>query len=264
MIARLDGTLEGRKGLVVGIANAHSIAYGCAGAFRALGAELAVTYLNDKARPYVEPLAQELQAPIFLPCDVQDDAQVDGLFAAIRQRWGRLDFALHAVAFAPKPDLQGRLTDSSREGFLMAMDISCHSFIRLARRAEPLMTDGGALLTLSFAGAERVVRNYDLMGPVKAALECAVRYLAYELGPKGIRVHALSPGPIHTRAGLRTEGLRRDRPGGAAQGTPRPPGRDRRRGRDGRLPGKPGGERDHRDDHLRGWRIPHHGLTAHR
>ena len=200
MIARLDGTLEGRKGLVVGIANAHSIAYGCARAFRALGAELAVTYLNDKARPYVEPLAQELQAPIFLPCDVQDDAQVDGLFEAIRQRWGRLDFALHAVAFAPKPDLQGRLTDSSREGFLMAMDISCHSFIRLARRAEPLMTDGGVLLTLSFAGAERVVQNYDLMGPVKAALECAVRYLAYELGPKGIRVHALSPGPIHTRA----------------------------------------------------------------
>ena len=200
MIAQLDCKLEGRKGLILGIANAHSIAYGCARAFRALGAELAVTYLNDKARPYVEPLAQELQAPIFLPCDVQDDMQVDGLFAAIRQGWGRLDFALHAVAFAPKPDLQGRLTDSSREGFSMAMDISCHSFIRLARCAEPLMTDGGALLTLSFAGAERVVQNYDLMGPVKAALECAVRYLAYELGPKGIRVHAISPGPIHTRA----------------------------------------------------------------
>jgi len=200
MIAQLDRTLEGRKGLVVGIANAHSIAYGCARAFRARGAELAVTYLNDKARPYVEPLAQELQAPIFLPCDVQDDAQVDALSAALRERWGRLDFALHAVAFAPKPDLQGRLTDSSREGFLTAMDISCHSFIRLARRAEPLMTDGGTLLTLSFAGAERVVQNYDLMGPVKAALECAVRYLAYELGPKGIRVHALSPGTIHTRA----------------------------------------------------------------
>src|SRR5271157_1329116 len=139
-------------------------------------------------------------APIFLPCDVQDDAQVDALSAALRERWGRLDFALHAVAFAPKADLQGRLTDSSREGFLTAMDISCHSFIRLARRAEPLMTDGGTLLTLSFAGAERVVQNYDVMGPVKAALECAVRYLAYELGPKGIRVNALSPGPIHTRA----------------------------------------------------------------
>jgi len=192
--------LEGRKGLVLGIANAHSIAYGCARSFRQIGAELAVTYLNDKAKPYVEPLAQELEATIFLPCDVQDDAQLDALFAAIRQRWGRLDFALHAAAFAPKPYLQGRLTDSSRAGFLLAMDISCHSFIRMARRAEPLMTDGGTLLTLSFAGAERVVRNYDLMGPVKAALECAVRYLAYELGPKGIRVHALSPGPIHTRA----------------------------------------------------------------
>ncbi len=200
MNERLDRTLDGRKGLVIGIANAHSIAYGCARAFRKLGAELAVTYLNDKARPHVEPLAQELQAPIFLPCDVQDDVQVDGLFAAIRQRWGRLDFALHAVAFAPEADLQGRLTDSSREGFLTAMDISCHSFIRLAQRAEPLMTDGGTLLTLSFAGAERVVRNYDLMGPVKAALECAVRYLAYELGTKGIRVHALSPSPVHTRA----------------------------------------------------------------
>jgi len=200
MIERLDRTLEGRKGLVVGIANDHSIAYGCARAFRALGAELAVTYLNDKARPHVEPLAQELQAPIFLPCDVQDDAQVDAVSAALRERWGRLDFALHAVAFAPKADLQGRLTDSSREGFLTAMDISCHSFIRLARRTEALMTDGGTLLTLSFAGAERVVQNYDLMGPVKAALECAVRYLAYELGPKGIRVNALSPGPIHSRA----------------------------------------------------------------
>jgi enoyl-[acyl-carrier protein] reductase I len=192
--------LEGRKGLVLGIANAHSIAYGCARSFWQLGAELAVTYLNDKAKPSVEPLARELEAPIVLPCDVQDDAQLDALFAAIRQRWGRLDFALHAAAFAPKPDLQGRLTDSSRAGFLLAMDISCHSFIRMARRAEPLMTDGGTLLTLSFAGAERVVWNYDLMGPVKAALECAVRYLAYELGPKGIRVHALSPGPIHTRA----------------------------------------------------------------
>lgn len=200
MIERLDRTLEGRKGVVLGIANAHSIAYGCARAFRALGAELAITYLNDKARPYVEPLAQELEAPLFLPCDVQNDAQADAMCAALRQRWGRLDFALHAVAFAPKPDLQGRLTDSSREGFSMAMDISCHSFIRMARRAEALMTDGGTLLTLSFAGAERVVPNYDVMGPVKAALECTVRYLAYELGPKGIRVNALSPGPIHTRA----------------------------------------------------------------
>lgn len=200
MDAPSNRALEGRKGLVLRIANAHSIAYGCARSFRQLGAELAVTYLNDKARPYVEPLARELEAAIVLPCDVQDDAQLDALFAAIRERWGRVDFALHAAAFAPKPDLQGRLTDSSREGFLMAVDISCHSFIRMARRAEPLMTDGGTLLTLSFAGAERVVRNYDLMGPVKAALECAVRYLAYELGPRGIRVHALSPGPIHTRA----------------------------------------------------------------
>ena len=200
MISRLDGTLGGLKGLVIGIANAHSIAYGFAGAFRAQGAELAITYLNDKARPYVEPLAQELQAPIFLPCDVQDDVQVDGLFAAIRERRGRLDFALHAVAFAPEAGPPGPANRLIARGI---HDGDGH-FLPLVHSAdavaEPLMTDGGALLTLTFAGAERVVQNYDLMGPVKAVLECAMRYLAYELGPKGIRVNALSPGPIRTRA----------------------------------------------------------------
>ena len=192
--------LEGRKGLVLGIANDRSIAYGCARSFRQIGAELAVTYLNDKARPYVEPLARELEAPIVLPCDVQDDAQLDALFAAIRQRWGRLDFALHAAAFAPKPDLQGRLTDSSRAGFLLAMDISCHSFIRMARLGAPLMKDGGTMFAMSYLGANRVVPSYSVMGPVKAALEAACRYLAHELGPRGIRVHAISPGPLRTRA----------------------------------------------------------------
>ena len=167
MISRLDGTLEGRKGLVVGIANAHSIAYGFARAFRALGAELAVTYLNDKSRPYVEPLAQELQAPIILPCDVQDDVQVDGLFAAIRQRRAGSTSPCTPLPSRRKPDLQGRLTDSSREGFLMAMDISCHSFIRLALRRAADDRRRGALdaqLRRSREGGP----NYDLMGPVKA------------------------------------------------------------------------------------------------
>jgi enoyl-[acyl-carrier protein] reductase I len=200
MIDLTQKPLEGKKGLVLGIANEHSIAYGCAKAFRTLGAELAVTYLNDKAKPYVEPLARELEVPLLLPCDVSVPGQLDGVFQAMRERWGKIDFALHAIAFAPKKDLHGRLTDCSRDGFLQAMDISCHSFMRMARLAEPLMPNGGALFTMSYYGAEKVVEHYNLMGPVKAALESAVRYLAFELGPKGIRVHAISPGPVKTRA----------------------------------------------------------------
>jgi enoyl-[acyl-carrier protein] reductase I len=192
--------LADKKGLIIGIANEHSIAYGCADAFRALGAEVAITYLNEKAKPYVEPLARQLEVPIFMPCDVREAGQLEAVFQAIRETWGRLDFALHAIAFAPKEDLHGRLTDSSRDGFLVAMDVSCHSFIRMARLAEPLMCKGGALFTMSYYGAEKVIEHYNVMGPVKAALESAVRYLAYELGPKGIRVHAISTGPIKTRA----------------------------------------------------------------
>jgi enoyl-[acyl-carrier protein] reductase I len=192
--------LKGKKGLIVGIANEQSIAWGCAKAFRALGAELAVTYLNDKAKPYVEPLARELESAIFLPCDVRDPAHLDAVFQTIDQTWGRLDFALHAIAFAPKDDLHGRLVDCSLGGFLEAMDVSCHSFIRMARLAEPLMRDGGAIFAMTYYGAEKVVEHYNVMGPVKAALESAVRYLAAELGPKGIRVHAISPGPVKTRA----------------------------------------------------------------
>jgi enoyl-[acyl-carrier protein] reductase I len=192
--------LSGKKGLVLGIANEHSIAYGCAEAFRALGAELAITYLNDKAKPYVAPLARALEAPILLPCNVEEAGQLEAVFHAIEQTWGKLDFALHAIASAPKDDLHGRLADCSREGFLLAMDVSCHSFIRMAHLAEPLMRDGGALFTMSYHGAEKVVEHYNVMGPVKAALESAVRYLASELGPKGIRVHAISPGPVRTRA----------------------------------------------------------------
>ncbi|MCK9909035.1 enoyl-ACP reductase FabI [Microbacteriaceae bacterium K1510] len=192
--------LHGKRALVIGIANEHSIAYGCARVFRQLGADLAITYLNEKARPHVEPLAKELGAKIFAACDVSKSGALEAVFQRIRETWGALDVALHSIAFAPKQDLQGRLVDSSDEGFKVAMDISCHSFIRMARLAEPLMNEGGTLMAMSYHGANRVVPNYNLMGPVKAALECTVRYLAYELGEKHIRVHAVSPGPLKTRA----------------------------------------------------------------
>ncbi len=192
--------LTGKRGLIVGVANEKSIAYGCAQAMRAAGAELAITYLNAKAEPYVRPLAEGLDADVIAPLDVTKEHELDALFEALAQRWGRLDFLVHSIAFAPREDLHGRVLDCTREGFSLAMTVSCHSFIDMARRAEPLMTEGGALLCLSFFGAVQVVPHYGIMGPVKAALESAAKYLAYELGPKGVRVHALSPGPIHTRA----------------------------------------------------------------
>ncbi|CAG9219475.1 Enoyl-(acyl-carrier-protein) reductase (NADH) 1 [Paraburkholderia tropica] len=195
-----DRPLAGMRALVTGVANAESIAWGCARAFAELGAELALTYLNDKAKPYVEPLAQELGATLLLPLNVEDDAQLDTVFETVREQWGSLDIALHSIAYAPKADLQGGLLDSSAQGFAYAMDVSCHSFIRMAKRAAPLMPRGGTLFAMSYDGANRVVPNYNLMGPVKAALEASCRYLAYELGPLGIRVHAVSPGPLKTRA----------------------------------------------------------------
>ena len=192
--------LAGAKALVCGIANEHSIAYGCAKAFQELGAEVAITYLNDKARPHVEPIAQALGAPIFMPLDVAKPGELEAVFERIEQTWGRLDILVHSLAWAPKDDLQGGLLDCSAQGFGQAMDVSCHSFIRMARLAAPLMKDGGTLFTMSYHGANKVVPNYNVMGPVKAALEAACRYLAYELGPQGIRVHAISPGPLKTRA----------------------------------------------------------------
>ena len=192
--------LNGHKTLVVGIANDQSIAYGCAKAFRSAGAEVAVTWLNDKARPYVEPLAKELGAPITGPLDVSQPGQLESIFDTIGKRWGKLDILVHSIAFAPRADLQGGLLDCSAEGFAKAMDVSCHSFIRMARLAAPLMTDGGTMFAMSYLGANRVVQNYNVMGPVKAALEASCRYLALELGPRRIRVHAISPGPLKTRA----------------------------------------------------------------
>jgi enoyl-[acyl-carrier protein] reductase I len=192
--------LTGRKGLVVGIANEHSLAWAAAEHFHNAGAELAVTYLNDKARPYVEPLASQVDAEIFLPCDVTAPEQLEAVFASIREKWGRLDLLFHSIAWARKEDLHGRLVDCSAEGFAESMLISCHSFIRMAKLAEPLMDKGGSLMTLSYYGAEKVVDHYNVMGPVKAALEASVRYLAHELGPKNIRVNAISAGAVATRA----------------------------------------------------------------
>jgi len=193
-------SLVGKKALVVGIANENSIAYGCAKALRAQGAALAVTYQDEKAEPFVRPVAEELAAEIIAPLDVRSDVQFEDLFSAIRGCWKEIDICIHSVAFCPKDDLHACVVDCSRDGFLTAMDISVYSFIRLVRHAGPLMCAGGTCMTVSFLGAEKVVEHYNIMGPVKAALEAATRYMAADLGAKGIRVHALSPGPLKTRA----------------------------------------------------------------
>jgi enoyl-[acyl-carrier protein] reductase I len=196
----LRPVLAGQKALVIGVANDESIAYGCAKAFRAAGADLAMTWLNEKAKPHVEPLARELEASITGAVDVSVPGELEAMFDLMRAKWSRLDILLHSIAFAPKADLQGGLSNCSAEGFAKAMDVSCHSFVRMAKLAAPLMTEGGTMFAMSYYGANRVVANYHVMGPVKAALEAACRYLAYELGPRGIRVHAISPGPLKTRA----------------------------------------------------------------
>jgi enoyl-[acyl-carrier protein] reductase I len=192
--------LKGKKALVTGIANDQSIAWGCAKAFHAFGADVAVTYLNEKSKRFVEPLAKEIKASMFMPLDLQKPGELEAVFETVGKKWGSLDIVLHSIAFAPKDDLHGRVVDCSRDGFLLAMDLSCWSFIRMAKLAEPLMKKGGTLFTMTYYGSQMVVENYNMMGPVKAALECATRYMAAELGPKGIRVHAISPGPLKTRA----------------------------------------------------------------
>ena len=159
-----------------------------------------MTYLNDKAERFVRPLAEEIEAELILPLDVEQPGQMEAVFERIGAEWGKLDFVVHSIAFAPRDDLHGRVVDCSLAGFLQAMAVSCHSFIAMARLAEPLMNEGGALLTMSYYGADKVVNNYNMMGPVKAALEASVRYLAAELGEQGIRVFAVSPGPLKTRA----------------------------------------------------------------
>jgi len=197
---RIGEMLKGKRGLVVGVANADSIAFGCAAKLRAFGAEIALTYLNDKARSYVEPLAKKINAKLLLPLDVTKPGEMRHLFSTLEQEWGSLDFVIHSIAFAPREDLHGRIIDCSQSGFLLAMQVSCHSFIEMAHLAEPLMNPGGALITMSYYGADKVVHNYNMMGPVKAALESCVRYMAKELGEREIRVFAVSPGPLRTRA----------------------------------------------------------------
>jgi enoyl-[acyl-carrier protein] reductase I len=197
---RIGDMLKGRRGLVVGVANEHSIAFGCAAKLRAFGAEIAVTYLNEKAERFVRPLAEQIDASLCLPLDVEAPGELEAVFDTIRQSWGRLDFVVHSIAFAPREDLHGRVIDVSADGFGQAMRVSCWSFLRMAKLAEPLMGEGGVLITMSYYGADKVVGNYNIMGPVKAALEASVRYAANELGHKGIRVFAISPGPLKTRA----------------------------------------------------------------
>ncbi|MYM35078.1 enoyl-ACP reductase FabI [Duganella sp. FT94W] len=190
--------LTGKRALVVGVANEHSIAWGCALAFRKLGAEVVLTYLNEKALPHVAPLAQQIDAQL-LPLDVTQPGQLEAVFDTLAVQ-GQLDILVHSIAFAPKEDLQAGLLECSLEGFLKAMDVSCHSFVRMAKLAAPLMKTGGSMFAMSYHGANKVVPNYNVMGPVKAALEACCRYLAFELGPRDIRVHAISPGPLQTRA----------------------------------------------------------------
>jgi enoyl-[acyl-carrier protein] reductase I len=195
------GTLmKGRRGLVMGVANDRSIAWGIAQAVAAQGAEVAFTYQGEALERRVRPLAEGLGSTLVLPCDVTDDASVDAAFGAIREAWGGLDFLVHAIGFADKQYLRGRYLDTPREAFLQALDISCYSFVSVAQRAVPLMRPGGSLLTMSYLGAERVTPHYNVMGVAKAALEASVRYLAADLGGAGIRVNAISAGPIKTLA----------------------------------------------------------------
>ncbi len=192
--------LAGKKGIVTGIANDKSIAYAVARAIVELGGEIAVTYQNEKTAKYTQPLAEALGAKLFLKLDVAEPGCLEGVIAQCGETFGEIDFAIHSMAFCNADDLHGRVIDASEAGFDSAMNVSCHSFLRMAKALEPLMAHGGSLITMSYLGAERVVRNYGVMGIIKAALESAVRYMAYDLGPKGIRVFAVSPGPIMTRA----------------------------------------------------------------
>lgn len=193
--------MSGKRGLIMGVANDHSIAWGIAKATAAQAAELAFTYQGEAFGRRVAPLAESVNSSILAPCDVEDSASLDELFATIKSEWGGLDFVVHAIAYSDKNELKGRYVDTSRDNFLRTMDISCYSLTQIAQRAAPLMTSGGALLTLTYGGSERVMPNYNVMGVAKAALEASVRYLAADLGRDGIRVNAISAGPVRTLAG---------------------------------------------------------------
>lgn len=193
--------MQGKRGLVMGVANDHSIAWGIAKMLSDHGAEMAFTYQGEAFGKRVKPLAESVDSDLVMHADVQDDASLDAIFGALEEVWGKIDFIVHAIAYSDKNELKGRYVNTTRANFLNSMDISCYSFTEIARRAQPLMTDGGSLLTLTYLGSQRVLPNYNVMGVAKAALEASVRYLAADLGPDGIRVNAISPGPMRTLAG---------------------------------------------------------------
>ena len=193
--------LSGKRGLIMGVANDHSIAWGVAAAAAEAGASLAFTYQNDAIAKRVGPLAESVGSDMIFPCDVEDESSLDATFDGIRERWDRLDFVVHAIAYSEKAELKGRFADTTRENFLRTLDISCFSFTAVAQRAAPLMTEGGSLITLTYIGAERTTPNYNVMGVAKAALEASVKYLAADLGGQNIRVNAISAGPMRTLAG---------------------------------------------------------------
>src|ERR1700730_9477644 len=198
----MQDLMKGKRGLIMGVANDHSIAWGIAKAVAAQGAELAFTYQGDALGKRVRPLAEQLGVPLVLPCDVEDIDSVEQVFARLREKWGRLDFLVHAIAFSDKNELKGRYADTTRENFSRTMLISCFSFTELAKRAAELMPEtGGSMITLTFGGSTRVMPNYNVMGVAKAALEASVRYLAADFGSRGIRVNAISAGPVRTLAG---------------------------------------------------------------
>jgi len=201
--------LAGKRGLIVGVANDRSIAWGIAEALHKAGAELAFTYQGDSVARRVKPLAEGLGSKIILPCDAEDPASVEAVFATLAEKWGKLDFLVHSIAFSDKNELKGRYVDTSPDNFARTMRISCFSFTDMARRARPLMTDGGSMITLSYYGAERVMPSYNVMGVAKAALEASVRYLAADLGPDHIRVNAISAGPMRTLSGSAVGSARR-------------------------------------------------------
>ncbi len=203
------GIMTGKRGLVMGVANDHSIAWGIAKTLHDQGAEVALTYQGEGFGRRVRPLAESIGSPLVLPADVLDPASLDAVFAALAERWETIDYVVHAIAYSDKAELQGRYADTSRENFLRTMEISCYSFVDVTRRAAALMGAGGAAITLTYLGAQRVTPNYNVMGVAKAALEASVRYLASDLGPDGVRVNALSPGPMRTLAGSAISGARR-------------------------------------------------------
>jgi len=195
-----EGLMAGKRGLIMGVANDRSIAWGIARAVHGQGAELGFTFQGEALEKRVRPLAQSLGSDLVLPCDVASDESIEGVFAAVEERWGGLDFLVHAIAYSDKDELKGKYLNTSRDNFVRSLDISCYSFTAVAQRAVPLMKEGGSLLTLTYYGAERVMPHYNVMGVAKAALEASVRYLAADLGDAGIRVNAISAGPIKTLA----------------------------------------------------------------